>query len=89
MWISDLRGFGLSVCEGQSKRVSVRTWFFRSQQRTEREREKQSVCVRKEKKDGLSGAHIRPYVIVWKIFDSVMPCVSGLIYEYDTVSERV
>ena len=55
----------------------------------EREREKQSVCVRKEKKDGLSGAHIRPYVIVWKIFDSVMPCVSGLIYEYDTVSERV
>ena len=89
MWISDLRGFGLSVCEGQSKRVSVRIWFFRSQQRTEREREKQSVCVRKEKKDGLSGAHIRPYVIVWKIFDSVMPCVSGLIYEYDTVSERV
>ena len=47
------------------------------------------MCVRKEKKDGLSGAHIRPYVIVWKIFDSVMPCVSGLIYEYDTVSERV
>ena len=47
------------------------------------------MCVCREKKDGLSGAHFRLYVIVWKIFDSVMPCVSGFIYEYDTVSECV
>lgn len=58
-WVSDLRGFGLSVCERQSKRVSDRTWFFRSQQRTERERER--VCVQR-RKDGLSGAHFRLYM---------------------------